>query len=1020
MGERPEIEPLPPGGRDDGAGNGVREPANVDPLIGGGLLLIFLLILGIVIVSLVALDRGHRQVRSIVHEHGTSVHLVSIMMKAVRERSLLLYNAVNQSDPFEREDLIERYYAEAARFREARLEFLAMPPTSAELALLDRQNRYTQETLAVQEQVVAQLRDGRRSVALSLLRDRAVPSQDRVVAVLSELLEMQLTEQRDGEQLINDQFRHTQVALLVVGAGGAALAILLGLLFGRRLSPLVQRLGETSSELGQALREINYQKYALDQHAIVAITDRDGRIVYVNDKFCEISQYGRGELIGRDHRLLNSGRHPKDFFGELWDTIGRGQVWKGEVCNRRRDGALYWVETTIVPFPGRDGNPERYVAIHTDITERKRAEQGLRQSEERFSKAFHASPDMVTLSRLRDNVFIDVNETFLRLSGYTYDEVIGRSSADLRIWADEDMARQAKQRLLKTGRARDIETLGRTKDGDVMPVLYSADVIEIDGEACLLAVVHDMRRIKEAETKLAQALDVALDASRAKSEFLATMSHEIRTPLNGVLGMAQVLQATALTPEQHECVNVILSSGQSLLGLLNEVLDFSRIEAGRLSLDNLDFDPGEVAGDVVRMLGAVAREKGLRLEYRRAANLPPRVGGDPLRLRQILVNLVGNAIKFTEHGGVTVSITTAPARAGKPCLRFEVEDSGIGVPRDAQERIFEVFTQADSSHTRRYAGSGLGLSIARRLVSLMGGEIGVESETGVGSCFWFTACFAPPAGAAATVAPPAPVEIAPVVPVAATSSTRSDRVLVVDDSPSNQMVAKLMLERLGFSADAADGGHAALERMATEHYSLVLMDCQMPDLDGLTVTRLWREREHGGRRLPLVAMTANVFAHERATCLAAGMDDFLAKPVSLAGLQAILDKWVVLPRTPADGAADDAPPLDAVPLAELRALMGARFGELVAMFVEDAGGHLAAMADASARGDRARLREIAHTLKGCAANVCAVPLARYCAALMDMAPMADHQALAAQVARAEAELARARAALAGIAGQSAG
>jgi hypothetical protein len=800
-------------------------------------------------------------------------------------------------------------------------------------------------------------------------------------------------------------------------------------IYATRAAAEIERM-QYEAELDRALDALKMQKFALDQHSIVGITDRAGRILYANDRFCEVSQYARAELLGQDHRLLNSGFHPKSFFRELWTTIGRGQVWHGEIHNRRKDGSGYWVDTTIVPFLGEDGRPFQYISIRTDITARKQAMERLRQSEARFSKAFHASPDMITLSRLKDNVFVDANESFLRSTGYARDQVLGRATGELNIWGDVNAARAVKKILATQGTVRDFETVGLNRSGQSFPVSYSADLIDIDGEPHVLAVIHDLRRIKQAEADLEHARDTALAASRAKSQFLATMSHEIRTPLNGVLGMTQLLQETKLTNEQREFVSTILSSGESLLAIINEILDFSRIEAGRISLDALDFDLRAVVAGVADMLAVLARNKGLSLDCIFGAEIPAPLRGDPQRLRQILVNLLGNAIKFTEQGGVTLRVTcqssvvshdsSVEGSEGVPAdldrrLRFEVIDTGIGVPPEARERIFEAFTQVDGSTTRRYAGTGLGLAIARQLVRLMGGEIGIESEPGKGSTFWFTASFSQ----AATCAADRPAVFTP-LPRPGRSALPA-RVLVVEDNKANQMVARRLLEHLGCGVDVADGGREALERIAMTRYDLVFMDCQMPDMDGFATTRALRCREAeqpAASRLPVVAMTANVFAQDRAACLAAGMDDFLAKPVSVAAMQAALDKWLARPGVSSpsvlQAVAREAsmPALDAEPFAELAAFMGQGFGEFVSVFTRDLPAHLVGLRTAAANRDRKQLQQLAHMVKGSAANASAMTLSSLCARLESLARTGAPEQIGEQITRIEAEYQRAAAALA--------
>ncbi len=407
----------------------------------------------------------------------------------------------------------------------------------------------------------------------------------------------------------------------------------------------------------------------------------------------------------------------------------------------------------------------------------------------------------------------------------------------------------------------------------------------VESDALNMELLSENERRRQTEKELIKAKEVAEAASRSKDEFLANMSHEIRTPMNGILGTLQLLEETDLKASQQQYVEVAHSSADALLAIVNDILDFSKIEARKLLLEEIPFNLGELVQELVRLLNNQAKEKVIEIKAEIDQRLPEQLMGDPTRIRQILANLMTNALKFTDQGIITVRIQCLATYTNKVGLRLEVEDSGIGIDKGKQEALFQPFTQADGTTTRKYGGTGLGLAIVKQLVLLMGGQFGLTSEPGAGSIFWCEL----------------DLPVAPSVKPAAQdkeSTCSPDKlagsILLVEDNKVNQLVAKKMLTGFGLAVQLAENGERAVQLSGDNKFDLILMDCQMPVMDGYQATRAIRDREksQGLGRLPIIAMTANALEGDRQKCLDAGMDDYLAKPVKKDALREKLENWL--------------------------------------------------------------------------------------------------------------------------------
>jgi len=839
---------------------------------------------------------------------------------------------------------------------------------------------------------------------------------------------------------------------------------------------------------------------------LTVTSSADGYFTSVNPAVTSILGWSVEEFLTRPFLDMV---HPDDHAATLAEVskLGEGQVTFNFV-NRylRRDGSYCWLDWNAVVPPDED----LMYASARDITQRKAIEAALEASERQTRQILETAHDAFISIDAR-GLITDWNPHAETIFGWSRHEVLGHElSTTIIPDGQREAHRKGMQRCLDTGEMRllgkPLELSALHRDGREFPIELTITPLETENGVVFNAFLRDITQRKKAQEELARARDQAVEASRIKSMFVANVSHEIRTPMNGVIGMTALLLDTDLDDEQHEYAETISSSGEALLEIIDDILDFSKIEAGKLEVDPADFDLREAIERACGILAARAHQKGLEFVVAIDPDVPALVHGDAARLRQVVVNLVSNAIKFTAVGEIVVRVSSIPAPRGASLVRLDVSDTGIGIASHVLQQLFKPYIQADGSTTRKYGGTGLGLAISRQVIELMGGTVGAESEPGKGSCFWFEL---PLAGAAVSddsseeereiaglrvlvvddnatsrrflrrqlkswqmscqvadsaahalellesaarsgmpyalamldvnmpdvggidlarairdrpalrdirlillipsgvrTAPPEDTAVngllskpvresrlyeeiqaamagdRPVVPSAhrvpsadpgARHGGATPDILVVEDTLVNQAVAVRMLEKCGFAAHLAGNGRKALEAMSERAYAAVLMDCQMPELDGYDTTREIRRREEGGPRIPIIAMTAHAMKGERERCLAAGMDDYLTKPLRKQTLKDVLARWVPAADTAADTIPLKAPHVVAGAragllhegvIAEIENLGGDMLADLVSLYFDDSTECVSELSAAIGQGEMVAIGQAAHKLKG--------------------------------------------------------
>jgi PAS domain S-box-containing protein len=641
----------------------------------------------------------------------------------------------------------------------------------------------------------------------------------------------------------------------------------------------------------------------------VVITDVDGNIIYTNPYFTDVTGYSATEVLGKNPRILKSGKNEDKIYETLWSNLTAGKKWVGEFINIDKYGQEFNERAVISPIAGDDGKIAVFVGIKENITEERKLKDTIDNQGRFIVQLTDAIPSMI-FHVDKDDIFIGANAEFCKLYEVKASQFAGMRFEDTP-WMNAfkyqnylEMKNQAAQAGKPVTRQ-----IMRNINGKLTPVLYCVNAYMVaDGTiGGYIGIMTDISDLKEKEVELQNALVQANAATEAKSMFLANMSHEIRTPMNAIMGMSYLALKTELSEKQRDYIFKINNAATSLLGIINDILDFSKIESGKVKMEKLDFNLDSVVEKSIELLVPKAREKDIEVIYHIGKEVPLELKGDPLRLGQVITNLVSNAVKFTPSGEIRILVGKERQRDRFICLKFSVEDTGIGIAKEEQAELFEAFTQSDSSITRKYGGTGLGLAISRNLVEMMEGELWVESTEEQGSTFSFTAWFELPEEAyEAFLTKPVTQSCLydAIVNVSATSfpftkdvslvyeeyCLKEAVVLLAEDNEVNQQIACELLEGQGCSVDIAKNGREALEFFQNnqQKYDLILMDIQMPHMDGLEATERIREIDE---KIPIIAMTARSMQEEKNLCYKAGMNDHVAKPIDPNAFLSTVCRW---------------------------------------------------------------------------------------------------------------------------------
>lgn len=605
----------------------------------------------------------------------------------------------------------------------------------------------------------------------------------------------------------------------------------------------------------------------------IFILNRRGNIIQTNQSATESLGFQEHELLLKPFTSLLDHSHSSIFEGV--NETGK-QAFSSVILTKK--SIIIPVEIRI--FRGIWSGKDVFFVICQNVSDKIEAENALKLSEEKFSKAFNTSAIMMTITTVDEGKYIDINEAFLSATGLTRKKIIGHTSKEIGVFKDISKREAIIDAINNHFKIVDQEIQVKSFNGDYLTCLFSAEIINIQGVKCMLSVLSDITQRKQIEQEIIKAKTLAEEASRAKEQFLSTMSHEIRTPMNAVIGMTNLLLQENPKIEQMENLNALKFSAENLLALLNDILDFSKIEAGKIELANSPLDLKKIVSSLRSSFDQVAKEKGIELVSNIDSRIPLNLTGDQVRINQVLTNLIGNAIKFTEKGKVIVSISLEKNLKKSATIQFSIEDTGIGIQRNKQGVIFKEFTQAHIDTTRRYGGTGLGLAISQRLVKLLGGVIKVKSTPGKGSNFYFSLDLLK----SGTPARPQIIDESQISQDHTLSKVY--KVLIVEDNEINKIIAEKFLTKWGMIVDHAENGKIAIEKYKHEHFDLILMDLEMPVMSGYDAAIAIRQlNDISKKNIPIIALTASAMQDIQNKIYNLGMNDFILKPFNPAELK---------------------------------------------------------------------------------------------------------------------------------------